>query len=71
MPRMLEDLESLSGKLTELAARVRLLQEENLRLRAQAVADRSRIEELHRRVDTAGARIDALIERLPSISPQP
>ena len=62
---MLEELESLAAKLAELAGRVRLLQEENQRLRSQAVADRTQIDDLNRRVDAAGARIDALLERLP------
>ena len=62
---MLEELESLAAKLAELAGRVRLLQEENQRLRSQAAADRAQIDDLNRRVDAAGARIDALLERLP------
>ncbi len=63
---MLEELESLAAKLTELAGRVRLLQDENQQLRAQVASNKAELEALHQRVNTAGARIDALLERLPA-----
>ncbi len=68
---MLEELESLAGKLTELAGRVRLLQDENQQLRTQVASGKAELEELHQRVNAAGARIDALLERLPSALPAP
>lgn len=62
---MLEELDSLAAKLSELAGHVRLLQAENQQLRAQVVTGKSELEVLQKRVDAAGARIDALLERLP------
>lgn len=62
---MLEELDSLAAKLSELSGHVRLLQSENQQLRTQVVTSKSEIEILQKRVDAAGARIDALLERLP------
>lgn len=63
--RMLEDLEALRAKLTELHARVRMLREENMRLRAQAGAAQIELDALRRRCAGAVQRVDELLARLP------
>jgi uncharacterized coiled-coil DUF342 family protein len=67
---MLEELDSLAGKLTELNARVRLLREENLQLRAQVTQANGELDALRGKVAGAMQRIDALLERLPERLPE-
>jgi uncharacterized protein (TIGR02449 family) len=62
---MLEELDALTAKLTELAERVRVLREENQRLRVQATSAASELSTLRERVTAATSRIDALLARLP------
>jgi hypothetical protein len=64
--RMLEDLEALRGKLTELHARVRMLREENQQLRAQVSSAQVELDVLRGRVSGAVRRVDELLARLPS-----
>ena len=64
--RMLEDLEALRGKLTELSARVRNMREENQQLRAQLGAAQVELDALRSRVSGAVQRVDELLARLPA-----
>lgn len=64
--RMLEDLEALRGKLTELNARVRMLREENQQLRAQVASAQVELDTLRGRVSGAVQRVDELLARLPA-----
>lgn len=64
--RMLEDLEALRGKLTELHARVRMLREENQQLRAQMNSAQVELDALRGRVSGAVRRVDDLLARLPA-----
>jgi uncharacterized coiled-coil DUF342 family protein len=65
---MLEELDALAGKLTELNARVRQLREENLQLRAQVTQANAELDALRSKVAGAMERIDALLERLPEVA---
>jgi hypothetical protein len=67
--RMLEDLEALRGKLTELNARVRNLREENQQLRTQLGSARIELDALRGRVSGAVQRVDELLSRLPAEKP--
>ena len=62
---MLEELDALAAKLTELSGRVRALREENQHLRAQVAAAQAELENMNARVDQASERIDALLAHLP------
>jgi outer membrane murein-binding lipoprotein Lpp len=62
---MLEELDSLTEKLNELDARVRLLREENQQLRQQRAATEIELDAMKNRVAVAMRRLDRLIERLP------
>jgi uncharacterized protein (TIGR02449 family) len=62
---MLEELEALSHKLAELATHVRVLKDENMRLRAQAAAATAELAGLRAKVTAATQRMDALLARLP------
>jgi len=64
--RMLDDLEALRGKLTELHARVRMLREENQQLRAQMNGAQVELDALRGRVSGAVRRVDDLLARLPA-----
>jgi predicted nuclease with TOPRIM domain len=64
--RMLDDLEALRGKLTELNARVRMLREENQHLRAQVSDAQVELDALRGRVSGAVQRVDELLARLPA-----
>jgi hypothetical protein len=61
---MLDELQTLGGKLTELAGLVRALREENHSLRQQLATAKAELAETRGRVDSATRRIDALVERL-------
>jgi chromosome segregation ATPase len=63
---MLEEIESLSAKLAELAGRVHLLRDENQQLRTQLASANAQLGELRGRVEAATRRLDALIDRLPA-----
>ncbi len=63
---MLDDLEALAGKLTELSARVRHLRAENQQLRSQLATAGNELEAMRQRVAHAMARIDALLSQLPA-----
>lgn len=69
--RMLEDLEALRGKLTELNARVRMLREENQLLRVQVSDAQVELDALRSRVSGAVQRVDELLARLPEADAQP
>ncbi len=69
--RMLEDLEALTAKMTELSGRMRALREENLRLRTQLATANVELDTLRGRVAGAMERIDALLARLPPPSESP
>ena len=62
---MLEDLDALTAKMTELCGRVRSLREENLRLRTQIATANVELDAMRGRVATAMGRIDGLLSRLP------
>jgi uncharacterized coiled-coil DUF342 family protein len=64
--RMLDDLEALRAKLTELHARVRMLREENQQLRAQMNGAQVELDALRGRVSGAVRRVDDLLARLPA-----
>jgi hypothetical protein len=66
--RMLDDLEALRGKLTELSARVRMLREENQQLRTQVSSAQVELDALRGRVSGAVQRVDELLSRLPAAS---
>jgi chromosome segregation ATPase len=68
---MLEELDALGAKLTELTARVRSLREENLLLRTQLASAQADGEALRGKVAGAMQRIDALLERLPEAAELP
>jgi outer membrane murein-binding lipoprotein Lpp len=65
---MLDELDALAGKLTELSARVRMLRAENLQLRSQLAAANAETLALRERAAAATNRLDAL---LTSLSPPP
>jgi chromosome segregation ATPase len=62
---MLEDLDALGAKMTELAGRMRALREENQALRTQLATANVELDALRGRVAGAMERIDALLARLP------
>ena len=62
---MLEELDSLSNKLAELATHVRALKDENGRMRAQLAAATAELAGLRAKVTAATQRMDALLARLP------
>jgi uncharacterized protein (TIGR02449 family) len=63
---MLDDLDALSGKLAELASRVRQLRAENQDLRAQLAAASGELDQMRDRVSQAMSRIDSLLGQLPT-----
>jgi cell division protein ZapB len=63
---MLEDLDSLELKVSELAQLAQALRTENQQLRAQLTAASTELEALRGRVDQATERLEAVLERLPS-----
>jgi chromosome segregation ATPase len=67
--RMLDDLEALRSKLTELNARVRNLREENQQLRSQLSSAQTELESARGRVSVAVSRVDELLARLPAVEP--
>jgi hypothetical protein len=64
--RMLDDLDQLAGKITELARLVHSLRSENQQLRAQLAAVSAEHESMRGRVEEASRRLDRLMERLPA-----
>jgi septal ring factor EnvC (AmiA/AmiB activator) len=62
---MLEQLDALTGKLTELSARVKMLRSENVELRAQLAASVAELASVRQRTTAATQRLDALIADLP------
>jgi len=67
---MLDELDALTEKLTLLAAQVRLLRDENQRLRTQVAGTNVELDALRTRVAGAMQRIDDLLERLPAEQPE-
>jgi chromosome segregation ATPase len=63
---MLDDLDALTEKMTLLAAQLRLLRDENQRLRGQVATANVELDALRSRVAGAMQRIDELLERLPA-----
>jgi predicted nucleic acid-binding Zn-ribbon protein len=63
---MLEELDALTAKLTELSGHVRLLRDENQQLRTQLTTAHTQLDELRARVEIATQRLDALIDKLPA-----
>ena len=66
---MLEDLDTLARKVTELAAMAQSLRTENQQLRAQLAAASAELDTLRGRVEQATQRLDAMLERLPASAP--
>jgi uncharacterized protein (TIGR02449 family) len=66
---MLEDLDTLARKVTELAQMAQGLRTENQQLRAQLVAASAELDTLRGRVEQATERLDAMLERLPAPPP--
>jgi cell division protein ZapB len=66
---MLDDLDTLARKVTELAQMAHSLRTENQQLRAQLVAASAELETLRGRVEQATRRLDAMLERLPATAP--
>jgi len=66
---MLEDLDTLARKVTELAAMAQSLRTENQQLRAQLAAASAELDTLRGRVEQATQRLDAMLERLPATTP--
>jgi len=62
---MLEELDTLEAKLEQLLDRHRLLREENLRLRQQAVAMENANKLLSDRLAEARSRMENLFNKLP------
>ena len=67
---MLDDLDGLTEKMTLLAAQMRLLRDENQRLRAQVAGANVELDALRTRLAGAMQRIDELLERLPAGQPE-
>lgn len=63
---MLEELDALTEKMTLLAAHVRVLRDENQRLRTQVASANVELDALRARIAGAMQRIDTLLERLPA-----
>jgi len=61
-----KDLSELERKLTTLLAHTRALRAANEALRRDLAASHQRNRELAARVQQAGARLDALIARMPA-----
>jgi len=62
---MLEELDTLEAKLEQLLDRHRLLREENMRLRQQAVAMENANRLLSDRLAEARSRMENLFNKLP------
>jgi cell division septum initiation protein DivIVA len=62
---MLQELEALETKLTQLLETHRALREENVRLRQQLVALENSNKLLSGRLDAARSRVENLFEQLP------
>ena len=62
---MMDELDSLSSKMAELATHVRALKDENIRVRAQLAAANAELAGLRAKVTAATQRMDALLARLP------
>jgi cell division protein ZapB len=62
---MLEDLDTLALKVSELAQLAQALRTENQQLRAQLAAASTELETLRNRVDQATERLEAVLDRLP------
>jgi len=60
------DLDGLEDRVTQLVALCRRLRTENGSLRQQLVVAQNENKRLNERIDAAKARVDALIERVPS-----
>jgi uncharacterized protein (TIGR02449 family) len=69
IPRMLDDLDTLARKVTELAHMAQSLRTENQQLRAQLAAASAELDSLRGRVEQATRRLDAMLERLPPPAP--
>jgi phage shock protein A len=63
---MLEDLDTLAGRIADLSRLVQSLRTENQQVRAQLAAANGEIEQLRLRIEEAGRRLDTLMERLPA-----
>lgn len=64
--RMETDLDGLEERVTQLVALCRRLRTENGSLRQQLVVVQNENKQLNERIEAAKARVDALIERVPS-----
>lgn len=63
---MLEEFDQLASRIGDLARLVQALRAENQQLRTQLTNASTDLEGMRRRVDEAGRRLDALMERLPA-----
>jgi len=68
---MLDDLDLLATRLTELTRLVQALRTENQQLRSQLAQAGGQLEAMRTRVDEAGRRLDLLMERLPGHASSP
>lgn len=68
---MEKDLEALSSKVNELVAAVGKLREENKTLRQQLASKTDENTRLHEKVESAAARLEAVLSRLPEKTEKP
>jgi len=68
---MLDDLDLLATRLTELTRLLQALRTENQQLRSQLAQAGGQLEAMRTRVDEAGRRLDLLMERLPGHASSP
>ena len=63
--QMLDELDSLEGKLAQLVARYQATREENLRLRQQVLALEDANKQMGERLNEARTRVETLFNQLP------
>ena len=62
---MLDELDSLEGKLAQLVTRYQATREENLRLRQQVLALEDANKQMSERLTEARTRVETLFNQLP------
>ncbi len=63
---MLEELDRLGERVSQLALLAQRLRDENQTMRADLTASQAEVRLLRSRLDAARARIETLIEKLPA-----
>lgn len=63
--QMLDELDSLEGKLAQLVTRYQATREENLRLRQQVLALEDANKQMSERLTEARTRVETLFNQLP------